>query len=61
MDAFEPCDACGHRSYIAAVWADGRRLTYCVHHGLEYTPGLEAQGASVDDQSWRLYVEEAAR
>ena len=50
-DAFVACDACGMRSYFFVLLASGLELSYCGHHGREYTPGLRAKGAIIDDYS----------
>lgn len=37
--AFDPCDACGVRSYVW-VLIGTHELSYCAHHGTKYMPRL---------------------
>lgn len=58
MDAetFTPCDAkrCRHRSYVFATMPSGNALSFCGHHGVEYTDELRRQGAVVKDYRYRI-------
>ncbi len=32
LDAFTPCDACGHRSYVLVRLLSDKILSFCGHH-----------------------------
>lgn len=53
LTEFEPCDKCGNRSYFIATSGDFE-LTFCAHHGMQYSETLESQGFLVDDQTHLL-------
>jgi hypothetical protein len=41
------CDSCGAKSYVEYS-LDGKPLTFCAHHGTEYSKRLTAMGAKVE-------------
>ncbi len=54
MTAADRCDRCGAQAYVRATLATGGELLFCMHHGNEYRPKLEAGGAVFHDETDRL-------
>lgn len=59
LNAADRCDRCGAQAYIKAVLPGGGELLFCGHHGRQFAPTLEAQGADVLDETVRL-IQDAA-
>ena len=54
LTAGDRCDRCGAQAYVKAVLPGGGELLFCGHHGRQFAPTLEAQGADVVDETVRL-------
>jgi hypothetical protein len=48
------CDRCGAQAFVRVTLTDGLDLVFCGHHGREFAPILEAQGATVIDESDKI-------
>lgn len=54
----ERCDTCGALAYVVATMRTGLQVFYCGHHATKYWEQLTAQAIRVDDQRWRLHLED---
>ena len=50
MDRYEPCDACGARSYVFIILNNLLELAYCAHHGTRFLPELQKVALDIDDK-----------
>lgn len=51
---FEPCDACGVRSYVFIELQDGRELSYCGSHFRKFENALTNMGAHILDLRYAI-------
>lgn len=58
QECTDRCDTCGARAYVIATMRTGLQVFYCAHHATKYWERLTAQAIRVDDQRWRLHVED---
>ncbi|MGF1663578.1 MAG: hypothetical protein ACFCVG_14150 [Kineosporiaceae bacterium] len=54
LSALDRCDRCGAQAYVHVTLPGGSDLRFCGHHGRAFAPVLEAQGATVVDESDKL-------
>jgi hypothetical protein len=47
LTALDRCDRCSARALARVTLLSGGGLLLCAHHGREYQPALELQGATV--------------
>ena len=58
LNAADRCDRCGAQAFVRVVLSAGD-LLFCGHHGRQFAPTLEAQGAHVLDETVRLTADAA--
>lgn len=49
MNEFDPCDACGVRSFVFVDMPGELTLSYCSHHYEKYRAGLEEVAVRIED------------
>ncbi len=54
MSTMDRCDRCGAQAFVRAILPGGSELLFCGHHGREFTPALQARGATITDESAQL-------
>lgn len=54
MSALDRCDRCGAQAYVHVTLPGGSDLRFCGHHGREFTPALQARGATVVDETHQI-------
>lgn len=47
----DKCDRCSAKATVLAVLKSGSQLLFCQHHGNEFQPALQMQGAIMYDRS----------
>ncbi len=60
LSALDRCDRCGAQAYVRVALLSGGELFFCGHHFAEFKPALEAQAATVHDETDRLMDEPPA-
>lgn len=58
--AVDRCDSCGAQAYIRAVMPGESELLFCGHHGRRHEEKLRPLTIAWDDQTEKLYQEQAS-
>ena len=56
LTAADRCDRCGAQAYVRATLPGGTDLLFCGHHGNAHRPSLLVAGASIHDETDKLFV-----